>query len=70
MIESRRIARYAFLDEVALQREDREVVLWRGFDEVLARDVSIRLLPQDDPRATAVIAAAQASALVEDRRLL
>ncbi len=70
MIESRRIARYAFLDEVALQGQDREVVLWRGFDEVLARDVSIRLLPQDDPRATAVIAAAQASALVEDRRLL
>jgi hypothetical protein len=68
--DARRIARYTLLDEVASRREDKDVVLWRGFDEVLARDVSIRLLPQDDPRASRVIAAAQASALVEDRRLL
>lgn len=70
MSDARRIARYSLLDEVASRRDDRDVVLWRGFDEVLARDVSIRLLPQDDPRASRVIAAAQASALVEDRRLL
>lgn len=70
MSDARRIARYTLLDEVASRREDKDVVLWRGFDEVLARDVSIRLLPQDDPRASRVIAAAQASALVEDRRLL
>ncbi len=70
MSEPRRIARYTLLDEVASRREDHDVVLWRGFDEVLARDVSIRLLPQDDPRASRIIAAAQASALVEDRRLL
>jgi len=68
--EARRIARYTLLDEVASRRDDHDVVLWRGFDEVLARDVSIRLLPQDDPRASSVIAAAQSSALVEDRRLL
>lgn len=70
MSEQRRIARYTLLDEVASRHDDRDVVLWRGFDEVLARDVSIRLLPQHDPRAAGVIAAAQSSALVEDRRLL
>lgn len=70
MSGGRRIARYTLLDEVASRRDDHDVVLWRGFDEVLARDVSIRLLPQDDPRASGVIAAAQSSALVEDRRLL
>lgn len=70
MSEHRTIARYTLLDEVASRHDDRDVVLWRGFDEVLARDVSIRLLPQHDPRAAGVIAAAQSSALVEDRRLL
>lgn len=70
MIEARRIARYAFLDETPSPERDGSVVLWRGFDEVLARDVSIRMLPRDDPRSASVITAAQSSALVEDRRLL
>jgi hypothetical protein len=68
--ESRRIARYTFLEEIVSTRDDQSVVLWRGFDEVLARDVSIRLFPRDDPRSAALVGAAQASALVEDRRLL
>ena len=70
MSESRRIARYTFLEEVVSRRGDTSVIRWRGFDDVLARDVSIRLIPRDDPRSAGVVAAAQASALVEDRRLL
>ncbi len=70
MIESRRIARYTFLDEVVSRGGDTSVIHWRGFDDVLARDVSIRLIPRDDPRSPGVVAAARASALVDDRRLL
>ena len=70
MIESRRIARYTFLDEWVSRGSDTSVIHWRGFDDVLARDVSIRLIPRDDPRSPGVVAAAQASALVDDRRLL
>ena len=70
MTESRRIARYTFLDEWVSRGSDTSVIHWRGFDDVLARDVSIRLIPRDDPRSPGVVAAAQASALVDDRRLL
>lgn len=70
MSESRRIARYTFLEEVMAHGGDTSVIHWRGFDDVLARDVSIRLIRRDDPRSSSVVAAAQASALVDDRRLL
>ena len=70
MIESRRIARYTFLDEWVSRGSETSVIHWRGFDDVLARDVSIRLIPRDDPRSPGVVAAARASALVDDRRLL
>ena len=47
-----------------------DVQLWRGYDEVLDRAVTIRLLRADDPRAAAFLGAAQAAALVDDERLL
>ena len=46
------------------------VQLWRGRDEVLERSVSIRLVRSDDERIVAVLGAAQAAAMAEDRRLL
>lgn len=46
------------------------VLLWRGYDTVLDRDVALRVLDSHDARVPAVVGAAQASALVDDRRLL
>ncbi|MCF8540124.1 MAG: hypothetical protein K9G12_07560 [Candidatus Nanopelagicales bacterium] len=46
------------------------VHLWRGHDETLGREVSIRLIRSDDARISAVLGAAQAAARAEDRRLL
>lgn len=46
------------------------VQLWRGHDEILDRSVSIRLIRSDDERIVAVLGAAQAAAMAEDRRLL
>lgn len=46
------------------------VQLWRGHDQILDRSVSIRLIRSDDERIVAVLGAAQAAAMAEDRRLL
>lgn len=43
---------------------------WRAFDQVLARDVAIHLIPQDDDRADALHVAAKCSATVHDPHLL
>jgi putative peptidoglycan lipid II flippase len=43
---------------------------WRAVDEVLSRAVYIQTLPADDPRATQVVDAARAAALVRDSRFL
>lgn len=47
-----------------------DVQLWRAYDEVLDREVTVRLLRSDDPRVPAFLGAAQAAALVDDERLL
>lgn len=47
-----------------------EVLLWEGYDTVLDRAVAIRVVDAEDARVPAIIGAAQASALVDDRRLL
>ena len=66
----RRIQRYSLVEAIESPAADSSVILWRGHDDVLDREVSIRLIRQDDPRSSAVLAAARAAALVEDRRLL
>jgi hypothetical protein len=70
MSQERRISRYRLIDQVDSPVGDPATTLWRGHDEVLDREVSIRLLDADDPRAPSFLGAARAAALVEDRRLL
>ncbi|GGO88686.1 hypothetical protein GCM10011584_16290 [Nocardioides phosphati] len=43
---------------------------WRAHDLVLARDVALHLIPQDDPRGPLLEEAARRSATVQDPRLL
>jgi hypothetical protein len=67
------VGRYRLLDLVAQDEGpggESDVYLWHGYDEVLDRPVAMRVLPADDPRRPAVLGAAQAAALVDDRRLL
>ena len=61
------IGRYRLEDLIA---EDLGVLLWRGYDTVLDRAVALRIIDAADERVPAVVGAAQASALVDDRRLL
>lgn len=65
-----RISRYLLDDCITTADADPGVSFWRGRDEVLDREVSVRLLDADDPRAPAFVGAARAAALVDDRRLL
>jgi hypothetical protein len=65
-----RISRYLLDDCVRTAEQDEGASLWHGRDEVLDREVSVRLLDADDPRAPAFVGAARAAALVDDRRLL
>jgi hypothetical protein len=44
--------------------------LWRATDRILARSVAVHVLPDTDPRAELLLAAARASALVSDGHLL
>jgi hypothetical protein len=73
MRATEQLGRYQLLDLVA-QDEGADgrpdVYLWHGYDEVLDRPVAVRVLSADDPRCPAVLGAAQAAALVDDRRLL
>jgi len=60
--------RYRLLELVA--EDGPGIALWHAYDEVLDRPVSIRVIPLSDPRLASVLAAAQAAALIDDRRLL
>jgi hypothetical protein len=73
MRATEQLGRYRLLDLVTQDpgadgRED--VYLWHGYDDVLDRAVAMRIMSADDPRCPAVLGAAQAAALVDDRRLL
>jgi hypothetical protein len=46
------------------------VALWRGRDEILDRNIAIRLMQTNDDRLVKVLGAAQAAAMADDRRLL
>lgn len=54
----------------SVPHETGDIQLWQGYDPILDRPVSIRLVPADHPRARAVAEAARAAALVDDRRLV
>ncbi len=62
------LGRYRLLELVA--EDSPGIALWHGYDEVLDRPIALRVIPVDHPRAGAALAAAQAAALVDDRRLL
>lgn len=64
------IGRYELLELLEPGVQDDAVAFWRAQDTVLDREVSLRLLDADDPRAGAYLRAAQAAAGVEDRRLV
>ncbi len=61
-----RIGRYLLIDRISASDGE----FWYAKDEALDRPVSIRLLRDDDPRVPAVLGAARAAALIDDRRLL
>lgn len=62
------IGRYRLVDEI--ESDHPGTHLWFARDEILERAVSIRLIDDSDPRMPAVLGAARAAALVDDRRLL
>jgi hypothetical protein len=62
------IGRYRLVDEIDSDHPGTH--LWFARDEILERAVSIRLIDDSDPRMPAVLGAARAAALVDDRRLL
>jgi hypothetical protein len=62
------IGRYRLIDEIDSVHPGTH--LWFARDEILERPVSIRLLEESDPRMPAVLGAARAAALIDDRRLL
>jgi hypothetical protein len=73
MRATEQLGRYRLLDLVTADAGadgHEDVYLWHGYDEVLDRPVALRILDADDPRCPAVLGAAQAAALVDDRRLL
>ncbi|MBK9739046.1 MAG: hypothetical protein IPO93_05970 [Actinobacteria bacterium] len=73
MRATEQLGRYRLLDLVTQDAgvgETLDVYLWHAFDETLDRAVAIRVMSADDPRAAAVLGAAQAAARVDDRRLL
>ena len=73
MRATQQLGRYQLLDLVTQDPGldgHADVTLWRGYDEILDRNVAVRILDADDPRCAAVLGAAQAAARVDDRRLL
>lgn len=66
-MSDKRIGRY-ILDVLVSQTG--VVELWQGFDPMLERPVSLRLIPSDDERAAAAEAAARRAATVDDRRVI
>ena len=57
-----RIGRYLLLADLDPEQLDPAVQFFRGHDEVLDREVSLRILDADDPRAPAFLGAARAAA--------
>ena len=72
MTMPKRLSRYLLLEDLNVGRAqvDPSVTFWRGHDEVLDREVSLRGVRADDPRSAGFLKAAQSAALVDDRRLL
>lgn len=73
MRATEQLGRYQLLDLVTQDvgtSGEPDVYLWNAYDEVLDRSVAIRVMAASDPRCAAVLGAAQAAALVDDRRLL
>lgn len=66
-MSDRRVGRY-LLDVLVSQTGT--VELWQGFDPVLDRPVSVRLIPSDDSRAPQAESAARGAATVDDRRVI
>ena len=66
-MSDKRIGRY-ILDVLVSQTG--VVELWQGFDPMLERPVSLRLIPSQDERAAAAEAAARRAATVDDRRVI
>lgn len=66
-MSARRIGRYV-LDVLVSQTG--VVELWQGFDPLLERPVSLRLIPSASPRSGEAESAARQAALVDDRRLI
>lgn len=62
------LGRYRLLALVS-ERSD-GVALWHGYDDVLDRAVSMRIVPLDHPRSATLLESAQRAAAVDDRRLL
>ncbi len=66
--------RYTLLELVSehppLNRDQFTVQLWRGRDDILDRNIAIRLMRTQDQRLVKVLGAAQAAAMADDRRLL
>jgi hypothetical protein len=72
MRASERVERYALADLISTRSGPNglRTELWQGYDETLDRPVALRILDADDPHSAAVIGAARAAAVVDDRRLL
>jgi hypothetical protein len=74
MRATEQLGRYRLLDLVTQDagREDGhdDVSLWHAYDEVLDRNVAIRVMSTEDSRSAALLGAAQAASGVDDRRLL
>lgn len=73
MRADQRIGRYLLQSRLSIDpglRSGYDVQLWQAYDTVLDRTVTIRAIVEDDPRVNAVVGAARAAALVDDRRLL
>jgi hypothetical protein len=68
MTEQVVLGRYRLLALVS-ERPD-GVALWHGYDDVLDRAVSIRVVPLTHPRTMALLESARRAATVDDRRLL
>ena len=68
--EAEAIGRYTLVAKLASDVADPAVTTWHAHDTALDRQVMLRLLQANDPRAAAFLGAAQAAARVEDRRLV
>lgn len=60
--------RYRLIEHLIVP--DQAAAYWRGYDLTLDREVVIRTLVADDPRAAALREAARSCAMIEDRRLI